>query len=801
MENKETIKEIYKIRNDFMLIGLTGRTGSGCTTVANILKKEKFEDLTLKTPKKRDFQNIEERKYRAIYKFMKNNWSKFQIIEVSAVILSFVFKKDKKQLKSFIKNLKGSKGEKIKIKDEDKLCEQIDNNFNSFFEKAKEIERLDLSDKNNYFKFIGYYLDDLVKCKNEIKDIFKNYTCIISRSSKISNDNSENIDLYTYFMQTIGNNIRRTGNPYKFNNEVLTLYTIAEEIDKLIKIINENAKEENKDEMFRNVRICIDAFRNPLEVIYFREKYRAFQLIAINAEENDRKKRISYLNMEQINNIDKIEYPKSNSTELIFYHQNIAKCLEISDIYLYNPNVNGEYYDLSAQIIKYISLMLHPGLVTPTNIERCMQVAYNVRYNSGCLSRQVGAVVTDNNYSIKSVGWNDVPKGHVPCNLRDISEYCLDKDNGEYSKYELYNNKFKEALNKVNKKIKNLKNIEFDTLFQFCFKDVYNAIEGKKNQVHTRALHAEENAFLQISKFGGIGINGGYLFTTASPCELCAKKACQLGIKKVFYIDPYPGISRDHIFNFGKVDNPEMILFKGAIGNAYLSLYAPKLPVKDELELKTGINIEKIVTGDKERDFRKIEYKEYSATLKIDKNGDYLYTVERNIVNKIDLTKKIEHKFSWDGTYAKLIPNNNDNFSVLNDKYRGSIVDYEVVPNEPLEKDQNFKYKIKFLLTDRNGSAEQKLSCYIKHKTELLIMCIESSKELKNIKLYIYADKEKTIEYKILDVLSKCEEKSNDSEIKFNFNETKKLDNSNYIYKIEIKNPIMFYSYSIEWDR
>ncbi len=88
--------------------------------------------------------------------------------------------------------------------------------------------------------------------------------------------------------------------------------------------------------------------------------------------------------------------------------------------------------------------------------------------------------------------------------------------------------------------------------YAYCFKDIYNGITGKPNQVHTRALHAEENTFLQISKYGGAKMQGGKLFTTASPCELCAKKAYQLGIKEIYYIDPYPGISKSHILTFGK---------------------------------------------------------------------------------------------------------------------------------------------------------------------------------------------------------------------------------------------------------
>ena len=118
--------------------------------------------------------------------------------------------------------------------------------------------------------------------------------------------------------------------------------------------------------------------------------------------------------------------------------------------------------------------------------------------------------------------------------------------------------------------------------YTYCFKDVYQ----KSNQVHTRSLHAEENAFLQLAKNGGEGINGGNLFTTASSCVLCSKKAYHLGIKNIYYIIPYPDIAQSHIIEFGKPDNehnPKNILFSGAIGRAYTSLYTQRIAFKDEL--------------------------------------------------------------------------------------------------------------------------------------------------------------------------------------------------------------------------
>jgi dCMP deaminase len=95
-------------------------------------------------------------------------------------------------------------------------------------------------------------------------------------------------------------------------------------------------------------------------------------------------------------------------------------------------------------------------------------------------------------------------------------------------------------------------------------------------------LHAEENAFLQLAKYGNSGIEGGKLFTTASPCELCSKKAYQLGITDIVFIDPYPGIAIDHVLNVG-TRKPNLIQFYGAVGRGYHQLYEALISYKDEL--------------------------------------------------------------------------------------------------------------------------------------------------------------------------------------------------------------------------
>lgn len=610
-ENKnqkaEAINSLYSQRDKFLLIGLTGRTGAGCTTVSEILSKNNMKELDLRSYKTCDFNNSDERKYSVIYRYMKegNKWKGFSVIEASSVIFSFVLQDTYGRLFSFLDTLsknyeiKGLSKLKIEIvnalrevsiKNEKDLEEIKGEIIDEKMNEILELERME--SKENDIEIIHgwilHYTNEIKKKKERFRKIVKD--SVLEEMIKNKGEEAEKkiYNLYTKFMQTIGNNIRSSG-MYDNNKEVAGKETVvAERINYIIKLINRYEELINPEN--ERTRICIDALRNSVEIQFFRDRYRAFYAFAVNTEDSYRQNRLG-MNKKEIKSLDDIEYPGNNK---IFYHQNIQACLEISDVYLYNPNSqNHKYYELTEQILKYIALILQPGLIAPTHLERCMQLAFNAKYNSGCLSRQVGAVVTGEDFSVRAVGWNDVPKGQVPCNLRCIEDYCRNKDEETFSEYELNEEMFDEVMNNVNGKLQNqdIKIRKAGKCYAYCFKDIYNGITGKPNQVHTRALHAEENAFLQIAKYGGAKIQGGKLFTTASPCELCAKKAYQLGIKEIYYIDPYPGISKSHILTFGKTGNPEMILFQGAIGNAYISLYAPRMPYKDEVELVTGISV------------------------------------------------------------------------------------------------------------------------------------------------------------------------------------------------------------------
>lgn len=268
-----------------------------------------------------------------------------------------------------------------------------------------------------------------------------------------------------------------------------------------------------------------------------------------------------------------------------FYLQDVETCIQNADILLTNNEEDsGPKHDLKMNLIRYVSLMMHPGLIKPTPIERCMQIAYTAKVNSGCISRQVGAVVTDKDYNILSLGWNDVPCGQTPCAYRNLIDLSRQNDKPAYSLYEWRKDSpFHNLLDKYDfSKAEINKNVLRGLPASFCFKKLNENVTGEKNPMNARSMHGEEKALLQCDQQR---VKGGYLFTTSSPCEMCAKNAKEHQISKIYYIEPYPGISQSHICSSGE-NRAELILFEGAIGRAYTQLYTPILPYKDELTIR-----------------------------------------------------------------------------------------------------------------------------------------------------------------------------------------------------------------------
>ena len=441
-----------------------------------------------------------------------------------------------------------------------------------------------------------------------------------------------------FFYHRLGYQIRKSGKASPAFNDVYgvpddftKIYCVVKTINKIIKGLR-NVIDDQGNYIKTPCRIVIDSIRNSLEARYLKERYSAFYLIAVhdalNARRHLEKKITEYLfedaaeaiqnrdilqmQIEKVWHLGKTEQSNSDFEKGKFASPNTEQCVADAEIHISNSTeTRGDapyFQSMAEQWLKYASLILHPGLITPSSEERCMVVAYTAKFNSGCLSRQVGAVITNSAHSIRSIGWNDVPYGQTPCSLRSLFDipslgnnfggHANEKCDTDYifSRFEhgdLIPTKYKGVafnektlckyryLRRPEKFTERLKGLPLT----YCFKSLHNEYEDVKNQVHTRALHAEENAILQMARFGGMPLENGIIYVTASPCELCCKKLYQIGIRKIIYIDEYPGISRENIISIG-FKRPNLKQFQGAFGATYFKLYQPVMPYKEELKLR-----------------------------------------------------------------------------------------------------------------------------------------------------------------------------------------------------------------------
>jgi deoxycytidylate deaminase len=565
------IDKIYSYRRNFLVIGLTGRTGSGCSKTAELLSK-KLESFRIpKLDSMKYNHDNDRRKTRIVSMFAKENWSPFFIIRIKDIITSFILEHSFNEFCQF-------------------LSEEIDSSID-YSEALKELE----TEYNTFHQAVSLLRvpeqSDSEK-KEKIQNAFKFYTKDLhyfteKLKSKLSQKSSQSF--YTSVYQKVGDNIRSCGSAINSKNEFDPRHTdtIVGKTNKVIKVIRQFANDKGQP-----AYVVIDALRNPFEVYFLRERFSSFFLVSVNTDDDTRKKRLGKLNFTQqeIEKLDSKEYPARLVGKDLYISQNIQKCIELADIHINNTESKDENYNqLKRQLVLYYSLMLKPGLVIPTPDERIMQLAYSAKVNSGCISRQVGAAITDQNYSVKAIGWNNTPQNQVPCLLRSSDDLIAGNDQNAFTEYEKENTEFRDYFSTVyqNDNVTSYKKCGHN--ISFCFKELHNHLKGDNNQVHTRSLHAEENAFLQLTKYGGAGIFRGILYSTASPCELCSKKAYQLGIERIIYIDPYPGIAEKQILRAG-TSNPKLDLFSGVVGRAYFQLYQPLLSYKDELRQAAAIS-------------------------------------------------------------------------------------------------------------------------------------------------------------------------------------------------------------------
>ena len=125
----------------------------------------------------------------------------------------------------------------------------------------------------------------------------------------------------------------------------------------------------------------------------------------------------------------------------------------------------------------------------PSWDEYFLSIARLVATRSTCLRRRVGAVVVKNK-QVLATGYNGAPTGLTHCD--EVG----------------------------------------------CLREELGVPSGQRHEL-CRALHAEQNAFLQAARHG-TSLNGATLYVTTQPCSICAKMIINVGVKKVVIEGNYP---------------------------------------------------------------------------------------------------------------------------------------------------------------------------------------------------------------------------------------------------------------------
>ena len=370
------------------------------------------------------------------------------------------------------------------------------------------------------------------------------------------------------YQQDIGNEIRRKD-----------INAIPEHLVKKIQ------EDENKDASLKSADIVLDGIRNSSEITYLRDTFLNFFVIAVFASYSTRWNRNKTDYDENEGTFRRDDEQDSGQYEPA-WGQQVQLCVDRSDILISNdrefadPSMKEEF---QSQIDSHIQLMKNPGSRKPHIWEWNMAQAYTASLMSSCCKRKVGAVVVrekavddqpSRSYMIAS-GYNEAPLGVRRCEERGGTsnpQYCRKDEKIK----EVVRDQYK-CCPKCGQKvtIPDSFGLPFICSNTDCGARLgRDFIPGRMLDLCV-AVHAEQSAVLQASKFGRAEVDGSTLYTTTFPCPLCARMLVYAGLQQVLFAEPYP---QDDAINALEEAGVEAVLFEGVKGRAYNRLF--ELPPK-----------------------------------------------------------------------------------------------------------------------------------------------------------------------------------------------------------------------------
>ncbi|MDD2066245.1 anti-phage dCTP deaminase [Pseudomonas sp. 25571] len=307
----------------------------------------------------------------------------------------------------------------------------------------------------------------------------------------------------------------------------------------------------------------VDQLKHPSEVELFRLTYRnAFFLIGVMSPQVAR---LEYLKAEGLSPVDAQNLIERDRKDNVKHGQQLEKTVHKADFFVKHSLTNsGNIVDPCR---RFVGLVHGENGITPTRDEAGMYAAYAASLKSACLSRQVGAAISNSYGDILSVGWNDVPSGGGGLYHQESKndqrcvvhgKKCYNDDTKQKLAKEIVG-----ILSEIKTKESNSKKVSLnsdgdvvsDNVVELTEEISKSALSPNEATVlaqrildttslgsiieYSRAIHAEMEAILNIARSGKNATSGTVMYTTTYPCHNCARHIIAAGITRVVYIEPY----------------------------------------------------------------------------------------------------------------------------------------------------------------------------------------------------------------------------------------------------------------------
>ena len=363
----------------------------------------------------------------------------------------------------------------------------------------------DITDQLAFFK---YKVEEIVVSKQIISQFESDPPLFTSEYDRIS-----------HYMD-LGNEIRATSDDMS-----ILVRGVARQIY-LTRIPDENEKPQPK----KRCAYIVNSLKNPDEVDFMRQTYGdAFHLIGVTS---DYERRLKYL-MERkgISKPDAQALLARDEDEDIAQGQHPRDAFQHAD-YFINVTENTDHTYNS--VARLIDLLFGSPFISPGFDEYAMFMAYATSLRSADLSRQVGAVVA-NNQEILAMGVNDCPRagGGLYWPIQTSGGKYEDEENGRDYTLGYDSNKIEQE--KIIKSVLSELDVEIS---QENIQKVKKAGIGDLTE-YGRVVHGEMEALLSCAR-NNISCRGATMYVTTFPCHNCAKHIIAAGVKRVVYIEPYP---------------------------------------------------------------------------------------------------------------------------------------------------------------------------------------------------------------------------------------------------------------------